>query len=317
MLKILVIGGPTGSGKSRLALHLALHHQNAMIINADSMQLYDGLKKLSAHPSKEDQKIVPHYLYGCLKASSPPASIASWLNQIKPLLETCQAKNIRPIIVGGTGMYLHSLMFGLSEIPKISDAVKLKIKTLHATKGLSYIYKQLQKNDPDYAAKISAQDTQRILRAYEVFVETKQPFSNFHSENKKLSDTYHFHPLILNPSREDLYEACNKRLENLLSDDLKKEILKCDQTYPKDHIIRKTLGFTQLLSYYKGENTLEDALSLTQQTTRNYIKRQLTWFKNRMLTIEPSEFVASPIEVTDPHSPIMIENIKTSLRNAY
>ncbi len=314
MIPALVIGGPTASGKSKLALHLALHHSNAIIINADSMQLYQGLKTLSAQPEKEDLKLVPHALYGILNHKSQPASLASWIDLVKEILIQCKTCNQLPIIVGGTGMYLYSLIFGLSEIPPISEETKIKTDLLLKEKGLLFLYQKLEEIDPEYAIKISQNDPQRILRAYEVWVQTGKKFSEFHENNKRIDEDYFFHPLTLNPDRETLYQHCNSRLEQMLGEDLKQEILACDQTYPETHIIRKTLGFKELLAYYKDEMSRDEALMLAQQMTRNYAKRQYTWFRNRMLNIQQNHFVATPIQITDPSSKDLLLDIKKQLQ---
>jgi len=276
--RVLVICGPTGSGKSALALAVA-EAFNGIIINADSMQLYRSLRILTAQPDAEDLARAPHRLYGILSAITP-ASAAKW--RIMALDEIHAAKKIAklPILVGGTGLYLHVLAHGLATVPNIPPEVHAKARLLLEELGSVGLHASLQTCDPAMAARLHPSDRQRLLRAWEVITATGQSLADWQRQDDDKTPI-ELAPIVLSPSREVLYEACNQRFLEMIRAGALSEVTALKGIDPELPLM-KAVGVRELLRHLHGEITLEDAISQAQQATRNYAKRQLTWFRHQM-----------------------------------
>lgn len=284
-MKIIIISGPTASGKSGLAIELA-KEINGVIINADSMQVYEGLPILSAQPSRDEQKEAPHKLYGVV----PPyknCSVGKWLDMIKGELEKLQETDQIPIIVGGTGMYIKKLVEGVSPIPDVKKEIRDEASELFYAVGNEEFYKRVKEIDPEYAKKINSGDKQRMIRVYEVFKQTGKNLTEWHKgDNIKIRDDMEFFHINFEPNREWLYERCNRRFR-LMVEEMGglEEVEAFLKTYPDimkgRHGVHSTLGLIEICDYIKGKISLEEMISIASQKTRNYAKRQYTWFRNQ------------------------------------
>lgn len=281
-----VIGGPTASGKSAHALTLA-QQLDGVIINADSLQLYNGLAMLTAQPSEEDKALAPHLLYGI----TPPdvtLTAMDWRKMALTALETITADGKTPIIVGGTGFYIKTLMNGLSPIPEVPNEVRVLSEDLMDQLGIEAFFEQLKTLDPVLCEKIDPQNRRRLVRAYEVIAHTGKPMSYWQSfPPVGAPDQYDFQVQIISPDRDTLYDRCNKRFNIMIDNGVVEEVREFDDLImagrvPFDCALTHALGFQPLQQYVRGEMDLDTAILLSQNETRHYAKRQTTWFKNQM-----------------------------------
>ncbi len=277
---IILIGGPTASGKSAFAQRLA-RERNGNIINADAMQVYAGLPILTAQPSPQDKAEVPHFLYEVTDAAEP-SSAGKWLVQARSAIAKTRAEGRTPILVGGTGLYFEALLGGLADIPEIPESVRTATITLYDEVGEEAFRKELSRRDPESAGRIARNDRQRLIRAYEVVAHTDKPLGEWHKSSPGLSAEYETERHLLLPPREQLYASCDKRFLQMMdrgaSDEVKNLMVR---NLPPSLPSMKVLGVRELASYLKGEITLNEAIAKAQQMTRNYAKRQMTWFRNK------------------------------------
>lgn len=269
-MNCLIISGPTASGKSALALELA-GLRDVVIINADSLQLYEGLPILSAQPSDAEKKIAAHFLYSHFKAYEN-FSVMDWLRLVESTLAHARAENKLPIIVGGSGMYISKLVEGISQMPEISKETKKAAHELFEEIGLEKFREKFGEG--------KLIDKQRLIRAAEVLIETKKSIFEWQKTAKKTPGLKDFLHINLEPNREKLYQNCNSRFEKMLSAGALAEVknLNADDSWP----ITKTLGFREIKSFLNEEISREKMIEIATQKTRNYAKRQLTWFRNQL-----------------------------------
>ncbi len=274
---IIVISGPTGIGKSKLAISLA-KKINGVIINADSMQIYKELKIISSQPSDRDKKIISHELYG-IKSIYQKFSVMDWLELVEKKLDIIFNKNKIPIIVGGTGMYIKSAINGISKIPKVDNEVFEECSKLFDKIGLLEFRKLVEKVDKDFTEKNI--DKQRLIRAYSVYLQTGKAISKWYKSSNinKIYNT--FFSILLEQDREKNYQNCENRFEEFINKGAIAEVkfLK-DKNFDRSLPGFKCLGVNWILKYLEKEITLEDAILLSKRDTRRYIKRQLTWFRH-------------------------------------
>lgn len=281
MPQIIVISGATSSGKSQLALDLALQlkeKQNCAIINADSLQIYQGLPILSAQPSDEEQNIIPHYLYSVLTPNQN-SSVANWLTLVQEKINELTANNVLPIVVGGTGMYISTLIEGISLIPEIDEKNRQEASNYFNENGADNLQQKLIN-----LGEKKLLDKQRLIRAYEVYLQTGKTISYFQNQPKQkiLPDAKFIH-LNLEIDREKLYENCNLRFKKMLEMGALNEVKNLRQQIQKqDFTITKTLGYQEICQFLDQEITSQEMLKIATQKTRNYAKRQLTWFRHQM-----------------------------------
>ena len=278
----LIIAGPTASGKTDLAFEIA-QIIPSVIINADSMQVYRNLSILTNMPSNEELDSFSCKLFGVLNAPES-SDLGWWVEKAKKEILDAQSKNILPIIVGGTGMYLHGLENEISYIPKIKPKVREKIKLIHELRGTLFLYKKLKKLDTCLADKINSNDSQRIIRGLEVKISTGKKLSNWHNEkdkkNSKKSIKYIY--VVLDRERRALYESINNRFKIMIDKGVINEVRKfLREEIPHLHPINKTIGLRYLKDYINGSMKIDEAINLSQKDSRNYAKRQITWFKNQ------------------------------------
>lgn len=292
---VLVIGGPTASGKSGLALRLA-QTGNGTIINADSMQVYAELRIITARPSAAEEAVVPHHLYGVVSAAER-MSAARWRALALDAIDAAHAVGRLPIIVGGTGLYLRSLMQGLSDIPEIPPTIRAEAMAIQAEQGSPFLHGELAKVDPVTAARLHPTDSQRLIRAWEVWRATGRSISDWQADPPRDAPTHlAFTTLVVEPPRARLYAQCDRRFELMLAEGALAEVaafdrLDLDPALPA----AKALGVPELRALARGEITLEEATTRAQQMTRNYAKRQLTWFRNQVGAAQRVD----PITLTD------------------
>jgi tRNA dimethylallyltransferase len=279
MQKIILIAGPTGSGKSEIALRLA-KKINGEIINADSMQVYKEIKILSARP--ESYSNVSHYLYGNISVKNN-FSAGEWLKKIKLNLNKIIKKKKQPIFVGGTGLYFKLLTEGISNIPKIPDSIRTKARKLNAKLGNDEFYDLLIKLDPLIYNRIKKNDTHRLIRAYEVITFTKKSLIDWQKKNKNYFSNYHFVKIFINPENSFLQKLLRLRLKKMFElgavNEVKKFLkLKINKSLPAN----KILGIEEIKKYLDKKIPLEQAFEETFIRTRRYVKRQRTWFRGHM-----------------------------------
>lgn len=283
-MKIIIISGPTASGKSSMALSLA-DFCDIEIINADALQIYEGLPILSAQPVLLETQKVPHHLYSHFKPHES-CSVGLWLRLVKSKADEIVARNKIPVIVGGTGMYISKLIDGIAEIPDIEETTKSEARELFENLGRDEFIKKLIALGEDLE-KISTLDKQRLIRVYEVIAQTGKSIYYWQSQpNKFIFDPKIFLHVTIDLPREKLYENCNLRLQKMIEggalDEVKNLI---EQGVKPDAQICKTLGFEEVKNFLAGKISKEEALQTASQKTRNYAKRQLTWFRNQFTDI--------------------------------
>lgn len=270
------IGGPTASGKTELAF--SLHSKiPSYVVNADSMQVYNRLNILTNKPSEKEIKNFDCKLFSFLHYPEK-CSVGLWR---KKCIELLKNMNRVPIFVGGTGLYIESLINNISEIPQISNKIKSKINKIFLKRGKNFFYQKLLKIDNNYAKKISSNDTQRIQRAIEVKVATGKSFSDWHKqEKKKLFKRIIY--VVINTEREILYKKINQRCKNMINNGILEEVENFLEEKSVDfHPLHKAIGLNPISQFLQKRLTKEDCISMFMQDTRRYAKRQLTWFNNR------------------------------------
>lgn len=278
---VIVIAGPTASGKSGLAVDVAVA-MDGVVINADSMQVYKNTPILSACPSDEDKAKVPHVLYEILDASKN-SSVTEWLDLCVAEIKKAWKKKKTPVVVGGTGLYIDNLINGTTPIPETSLAAKEKVSKLLG-KGLEFAYAELLKVDEITAKRLSPNDTTRIRRGLEVFYDTKVPLSEWHKKPmvKKIPEAKFLLVKIL-PPKAELDLRIDKRLESMISSGALDEVEKLKaKNLDKNLPAMKALGVPEFMDLIDGKVLVNEAVYLAQVHTHQYAKRQITWFKNKL-----------------------------------
>lgn len=272
-----LIAGPTASGKSALALKLA-RERNGVIINADSMQVYSELRILSARPTVEEESEAPHRLYGHVSGIED-YSVGRWLADTKLEMQACWAIGRLPIVVGGTGLYFMGLQGGLAQVPPIPQEVREKWRGF---KGDLHV--ELQKRDPTAAAKLNPADKQRIIRALEVMDATGKSLAVWQEEAKADAFLNHINVeyLFVDVAREELYARAERRFAMMMEQGALDEV-RALPNLAADQPMMKAIGVPELLAHLRGEIGLDEAVVLAKTATRQYIKRQLTWWRGQMV----------------------------------
>jgi tRNA dimethylallyltransferase len=276
MLKLLAVVGPTAAGKSDLAIDIA-EKLNGEIISCDSMQIYKGLDIGSGKLKLEDRKGILHHMLDIVDIGEN-YSVAQFAGTAKQLIEEINSRGKLPILAGGTGLYYQAVVdnYEFFSLEKRKD-IRRKWEKIISDKGLNDVYAELLKIDPGYASKISANDKKRIVRALEVYELTGKPFSE---QQKKTALNYDLRVIGLNVERQELYGRINRRVDRMLERGLLDEVLfLMEQGYGFENNAMHALGYKQMLYYYKGLSSYEETVAAIKKETRNYAKRQLTWFK--------------------------------------
>ena len=281
--KIILISGPTASGKSNFAVKIAKKIQGE-IINADSMQVYKKLKILTARPNKQEQKNIKHHLYGVIDLNEK-FSTGQWLKSVIKKIKDIQKKKKIPILVGGTGLYFQSLIDGLVKIPEIPLKFRNKIRLISKRDGQEKFYKKLLKLDPKIKDKFDPNDTQRSIRAYEVKSYTNVSMYDWLTKTKSEFKDSDFLKLHIETKREKLIERINLRTSSMINEGAVNEVKKfLKLKIIKNQSVNKVIGIAELTQYLNHEITLEEAKELILIKTRQYAKRQATWARTRMIS---------------------------------
>ena len=279
--KIVLISGPTASGKSNIAVKIAKKIQGE-IINADSMQVYKKLKILTARPNKIEQKDIKHHLYGVVDLNEK-FSTGQWLELAIKKIKNIKKKKKIPILVGGTGLYFQSLINGLVKIPEIPLKFRNKVRLMSKREGQKKFYKKLLKLDPKVKDKFDPNDTQRSIRAYEIKSYTDISMYDWLARTESEFKNSDFLKLYIETKREKLIERINLRTLNMINGGAINEVKKfLKLKIRKDQSVNKVIGIAELTQYLNHEVTLEEAKELISIKTRQYAKRQATWARTRM-----------------------------------
>ena len=277
-----LIAGPTASGKSDLAVHLARTFEErgraAVVINADSAQVYADLSVLSARPAEEEMRGVPHRLFGTWDGAVA-CSAADWAEAAKREIAEAQAAGAVPILVGGTGLYIRTLLDGIAPVPPIDPDVRAAVRALPTAEA----YSALQTEDPDRAARVDPADSTRIARALEVVRSTGRPLAEWQDRKEGgIGETVALHPAILLPDRAELYARCDLRFMRMLNNGAVEEVAALlARRLDPDLPVMRAIGVAEIAGLLRGEWSREEALRRGAQATRNYAKRQFTWLRHQ------------------------------------
>ncbi len=275
---LVVILGPTASGKSSLAIRLARSFCGE-IVNCDSVQVYRQLDIGSSKPTPQERGEIPHHLMDIVNPDEH-FTAGEYLRRGREVLAEVRERRHLPIVVGGTGLYLRALLMGLFTGPRRSEELRDRMNQLAERKGTQHLHRILLRVDPVSATKISAQDKSKVIRALEVFFLTSKPISWHFGAGREPLRGFSLLKIGLNPPREMLYSAIDRRVEQMFAAGLVGEVRSIlQQGYQAQLKALQSLGYSQVIRHLRGELSLDEALDLTQRETRRYAKRQLTWFR--------------------------------------
>ena len=279
--KIILISGPTASGKSKFAIDFA-KKINGEIINADSMQVYKELKLLTARPIKENINKIKHHLYG-FQSVKNEFSTGKWLKLVKKKIKEIRNKNKIPILVGGTGLYFKALTDGLVKIPKIPNAIRNKIRSKQKQMGQKKFYLKLLKLDKFVKNKIVSTDIQRSLRAYEVIYFTKKSIFEWYKKTKSQYKKDEFLKIYIDYPKEKLVNKISKRVDQMIKDGAVEEVQNFEKLNLKsDNNLYKVIGIREIKDFIDKKTSLKEMKLIIVIKTRQYAKRQRTWSRGQM-----------------------------------
>ena len=279
--KIILLAGPTASGKSKLAIHLA-KKLNGEIINADSMQIYKEFSILSSRPNRLEVKQAKHHLFGVVSAKNY-FSAGDWLKETKKKINLCFKKKKTPIIVGGTGLYFNTITKGISKIPDIDLKTRTQVRNQFKKLGYKKFYKKLLEIDPKVKGKILPTDSQRTQRAYEVKLKTKKSLFDWIANTKSDFLNYNLKKIFLDIPRQELLQKISKRTEMMFKENCVSEVKKFNSLkLNKSLSANKLIGVQEINQYLKDKISLAECKELINIKTRQYAKRQNTWARGHM-----------------------------------
>lgn len=273
----ILIHGPTASGKTALAIEVA-RKLGGEVINADSMQVYSDLQVISARPTEEEMSGVPHHLFGYVDAATR-YSTGEWLEAARGVLKRLQRQNKHAVIVGGTGLYLLALTQGLSDIPPVPDDIRAEVKLISDSEGAEGLRARLAPHDPELAERLGSGDKQRLARAYEVWMATGRPLSDFQTDRQPpvLKDG-EWVGYALTPPRASLYKKIDRRFEGMLMQGAMAEARALvSRNLDPELPAMKAHGMPWIAAFVRGEISAEEAAENAKRDTRRYAKRQFTW----------------------------------------
>jgi tRNA dimethylallyltransferase len=281
-IEAILITGPTASGKSALAVDLAREH-GGVVVNADSMQVYDTLRVLTARPSDDDMQGVPHHLYGHVLAGQA-YSTGLWLRDISQLLAKVRDEGRMPVIVGGTGLYFKALTGGLSDMPEVPAVIRAKLRARLSEEGGEALHRELGASDPAMADILNPQDGQRIVRALEVLEATGKSIATYQGQSGPvIVNADRARKIVVLPDRAVLHDRINSRFETMLDIGAEEEVrallaLGLSPEMP----VMKAIGVAQIAAMIEGSMSRAEVIETAAAATRQYAKRQMTWFRNQM-----------------------------------
>ncbi|WP_232089944.1 tRNA (adenosine(37)-N6)-dimethylallyltransferase MiaA [Sphingomonas sp. HMP6] len=278
MPKVVLIAGPTASGKSALACAVAERH-DGIVVNADSAQVYRDLRVLTARPAPEEEGRAPHRLFGHIDGAES-YSAARWAYEARAEIDLAHAAGKLPVLVGGTGLYMRTLLDGIAPVPEIDPAIRAEVRALPVAEA----HAALAQRDPDAAARLAPADTTRVARALEVVRSTGRTLHDWQAaKTGGIGDRITLAALILLPDRDWLMERCDARAAAMFAegapDEVRALLARTDITPSAP--IRRAIGVPEIAALIAGESTKAQALALTSLATRQYAKRQYTWFRNQ------------------------------------
>lgn len=288
--KIIVISGPTASGKSSLAIKVA-EKLNGVILNADSMQIYEGLPILSAQPSKEDLSKIEHRLYNYMEPNESN-SVFKWLELIKNNVDDILSKNKTPIIVGGTGMYISRFIYGIKHMPDSDTNIRNELNELYDNIGWDEFYNIVKNIDESSVNKLKKNDKHKLIKIYEIYKISGKKLSYFDNlPNECLYNIKDILHINIMPDRDLIYNSCNLRFKIMLEelnviDEVKDFIKYNENIFDTNSSVLHTIGLTEINDYLNNKLTYEEMYDLATKNTRNYAKRQLTWFRNQFKNLD-------------------------------
>lgn len=281
--KIIIISGPTGIGKSKVAVELAKRLGNAEIISSDSMQIYKEISIGTAKVTDEEMSGIKHHMIDEVSIHDN-FSVYDYQKKAKKLISDMNERGTIPIIIGGTGLYINSLLYKLDFSSEAEDKeLREKLNKEAELYGNEYLYNKLKELDPEYTVKLSVNDIFRIIRALEVIYKSGNKYSEENKNFREYNDEYDKLIYILQTDRELLYDRINKRVDKMFDVGLLDEVKYIIKDMTSEEIASNrallAIGYKELISYLQGEITYERAVDLIKQKSRNYAKRQLTWFR--------------------------------------
>ena len=292
MPTLVVILGPTGVGKTELSLQLAQEY-GCPIVSADSRQIYRDLPIGTAAPTAEEQTQVEHYFIAC-KSLTETYNAGQYARDCKALLSNLFTKHERVVMVGGSMMYIDAVCNGLDEMPDVPAAIRLEVREAYNQRGLEWLQTEVQRLDPAYWAEVDQQNPQRLMHCVEICLATGQPYSSFRKRGATAMERgFDVEYRVVTRPREELYERINLRVHKMIEAGLLDEarsafeqlgislLPMADDEQAMLPNSLNTVGYKELLPYFKGEYTLERAIELIQQNSRHYAKRQMTWWRSK------------------------------------
>jgi len=282
---VYVIAGPTATGKSDLSISLA-NKINGAVINSDSMQVYKNLKILTARPSSSEMQNIDHHLYGFVDGNER-YNVERWCNDAVEVIKKTSANNLIPILVGGTGLYINTLINGLIDLPSIPESIKIESEKILQEFGKDFLINQIKNVDAESLKEINQNDTVRLRRIWEVFELTGKKFSEWkQNKNKIFITNYKFKILLFLPDREKNYEIVNSRFIKMMKGGAVEEVKKLLKLDLHDSLpVMRAHGVPEIKKYLENKSSLKECISKGQQVTRNYVKRQHTWWNSSNLEI--------------------------------
>jgi len=276
--RLALIAGPTASGKSARALEMA-EREGGIIINADASQVYRDLRILSARPSAEEEARVPHRLFG-YRDGALACSAADWAEDAKAAIAGARAEGRLPILVGGSGLYVRTLLDGIAPVPEIDPAVRQRVRALSAAEA----YEALTQADPEAAIRLHPNDTARLQRALEVVRSTGKTIAEWREARiGGIAGSVELSVDVIEMSVSDLYGRCDARVDHMIAEGAMEEAARLrDRRLDADLPVMRAIGVGQLIQYLDGAVTLEQAVASIKQATRNYAKRQRTWLRHQL-----------------------------------
>ena len=279
--KIILLAGPTASGKSKLAICLA-EKLNGEIINADSMQIYKEFSILSSRPTEFETNKIKHHIYGTISVKKH-FSAGDWIKEAKKKIDICLKKKKIPIIVGGTGLYFNTITKGISKIPKIDNKTRSKVRKLYRKLGFKKFYKKLLELDPKVKNKLLPTDSHRAQRAFEVKLKTNKSLYEWIAKTKSEFLEFNIKKIFIDIPREELLQKISKRTDFMINKNCISEVIKFNKLkIDKSLSANKLIGVQEINQYLRGTITLKECRDLINIKTRQYAKRQNTWARGHM-----------------------------------
>lgn len=291
---LIVIGGPTASGKSSLAMNFA-RHLKTEIISADSRQCFKEMTIGTAKPPREDLEEIKHHFVNS-HSIHDHFSAGIFAQESQKILEELFKRNEYVVVAGGTGLYIRALTDGLDDIPNVDENTREHVKTIYREKGIEALVEIIQEKDPVFLKMVDTQNPSRLMRAAEILLQTNEKYSTLLGKIKKVLP-YKVVKLVISPDRIRLYKNIDQRVDQMMKMGLLEEV---KSLFPfKKLTTLHTVGYTELFEYLEGKSTLEYAVDKIKQHSRNYAKRQITWFKNQgeYNFLDPATDSFSPAEI--------------------